>query len=482
MKDAIKSVSVKKNYVLNLLLNLLNLIFPLITFPYVSRVLGTTGIGKVDFATSVVQYFIFAGSLGIPLYGVREIARARNSKQETDKVFSELFIIGIISNLLSTVALLITILSVKKFNSEGLLFYLTSVNMLLNVFAIDWLFQGFEDYKYITIRSIIIKVISIFFIYMFIKQKNDYILYSVVSIIGISGSNILNILSARKYVKLQFRNLNLKKHLKPLFYIFSSQIAASIYLNLTTTMLGFMAAASAVGIYSAANKINKVVIAVVTALGLVLTPRLSTYFKNKQMDEIHLLLKQSIQFVLLISIPFIFALIAISDRLVPLFLGAKFGGAVMTMRILSPVILLVGISNVTNTQILIPMGKERYIAKSVVIAAVANFIANLCLIPIFKENGAAIATMVAELAVTIIQMYYSRNIIKNLIFNKENLNYPIASIAMTVVILIVKFFVHSALISLGLAFILGCSVYFLVLFLLKDKILNIIMKYLLRRA
>lgn len=482
MENTTKPVSVKNNYVLNLALNLLNLIFPLVTFPYVSRILGTTGIGKVDFANSVVQYFIFVGSLGLPVYGIREIAKARNSKEETNKVFSELFVIGIISNLLSTVVLLFTISFVHKFNSESVLFYLTSINMLLNIFSIDWLFQGFEDYKYITIRSIIIKVISLIFIFMFIKNKNDYVLYSVVSIIGISGSNILNILSSGKYVKIQFKNLNLKTHLKPLFYIFSSQIASSVYLYLNTTMLGFMVNMSSVGIYSSSNKINKVVIAIVTASGLVLTPRLSNYFKNKKMDEIHILLKQSIQFVLFISIPAIFAMEIISDRLVPLFLGKSFGAAVITMRILCPIILFIGLSNITNTQILIPMGKEKCITKSVIIAAVVNFITNFLLIPVFKENGAAIATLIAEFIVVGIQIYYSRDVLKNLIFNKDNLNYLIASIAMTIIIFIVKCIVPGIFISLVLSFILGCTVYFLVLFILKDTVLSIIIKYLLRRA
>lgn len=472
-----KNVSVKTNYIYNLLLNLFNLAYPLLTYPYISRVLGSDGIGKVDFANSIVQYFIYFGALGLPVYGVREIAKAKNSDKDRNKVFSELFTISFVANILSTIVLLFLIYYVNAFHKESKLFYITSINMFFNIFAIDWLFQGLENYKYITRRSIFVKLLSIIFLFTFVKGKNDYIIYAFVSIIGLSGSNIINAVSARKYVKLQFKNLNLKKHIKPLLYIFSSQIMSNIYLYLNTTMLGFMSNSSSVGFYTSANKINRVMISLVTSLGIVLTPRISNYFQENKIHQIKILLKQSIEFLFFISIPLIFAFLILSKNIILLFLGKNFVRSIVTLQILGPVILFVGLSNITNTQILIPIGKEKYITKSVFMAAILNFFTNLILVPILKENGAAISMLVAEFTVTVIQLYYSRNIIKGLIFNKENFKYVFASLIMSISLIITNILIKQMLICLFVSVLLGGLTYIITLFILKDPILNIIIDY-----
>lgn len=468
--------SIKRNFVYNILLTVLNLLFPLITFPYISRVLGSVGVGKVDFANSVIQYFILLGSLGLPLYGVREIAKVRDSIELRSKVFTELFSIGLIANLISTIALIILINSVPKFIVEQKLFYILLINMFFNIFSLDWLFQGLEEYKYITIRSIVVKIISLIFLFIFVKDKSQYVLYGIVSVIGVSGSNILNAFSLKKYVKISFKSLNLKRHLKPVLIIFASTFATSVYLNLNSTMLGFLAGDSHVGYFSAANKLNRIVIAIVTSLGVVVTPRISYYIKEGLKEEVNKILKFSVNFVFFIALPSTLALALLAPQVILIFSGKGFIPAIVTMRLINPIIIIVGLCNITSTLILIPMNKEKCILISVVLGALVNCLINFLLIPLFAENGAAIATVAAEIMVLFIQIYYSKDLLKGKIFNKDIQKYISASAIMSVIIYVIKLYVTKPFITLLLCTIIGGLVYIITLLLLKDEVVKVVLK------
>lgn len=471
-----KQKSLKINYIYNTLLTILNLIFPLVTFPYISRVIGSVGVGKVDFANSILQYFILIGTLGLPLYGVREIAKARDSIKERSKVFTELFLIGLIANIISTIAFVILINSVPKLLSEQRLFYVLLINMVLNIFSLDWLFAGLEEYKYITIRSIIVKIISIIFLFIFVKDKSQYVLYAMVSVIGISGSNILNAFSLKRYIKFNFKNLDLKRHVKPVFVIFSAVFATSIYLNLNSTMLGFLSGDSHVGYFSAANKLNRIVIAAVNSLGIVITPRIAYYINNNLMEEVHRILKLAIKFVFFIALPSVFALVLLAPEVIMIFSGNDFLPAITTMRLINPIIIIVGLCNIISTLILIPMNKEKCVLIAVIVGAITNFITNFILIPKFYENGAAVATVAAELVVLCIQIYFSREVLKGKLFNRDNSKYLIASIIMSFVIMGLKMLIDNSFISLLLCTIIGGAVYIVILVLFKDEIVKTAIK------
>lgn len=468
--------SIKKNFVYNMILTLLNLIFPLITFPYVSRILGSTGVGKVDFANSILQYFILIGTLGLPIYGVREIAKVKYSFEERSRVFSELFIIGLISNVLSTLSLVFIINSVPKIIAEQKLFYVLLVNMFLNIFSLDWLFQGLEEYRFITIRSIIVKILSMIFLFVFIRNKEQYVLYGLVSVISISGSNLLNAFSLRRYVKLTLKNIDLKKHIKPLLIIFSSSFATSIYMYLNSSMLGFLAGDSHVGYYAAANKLNRIVISVVASLVVVVTPRISYYFNEKLLKEVNNIIKFSISFVFCVAIPATFGLALLAPQAILVFSGKDFIPSIITMRLINPIIIVVGLCNVTSTLILIPMNKEKCVLKSVVLGAITNCAANFILIPTLYENGAAIATVLSEVVVLGVQMYYSRELLRGKILNKQNFLYLSSSIVMSIVVYLIGIIIKTPFLSLLIGIALGGITYIVILILFKDHIIFEVLK------
>lgn len=466
----IASKSLKVNYIYNMLLNVLNLVFPLITFPYVSRILGSTGVGKVAFAASVVQYFTILGSLGLPLYGIREIAKARDSLEERSKIFTELFTIGLIANAISMIILFILINTIPRFEVDKTLFYVTSINMVLNVFSIDWLFSGLEEYKYIALRSIIVKIISIIALFIFVKDRRDYIFYAMVNVIALSGSNLLNAISLSKFVKFNFFNINIRKHMKSVLIIFTAQVATSIYVNLDTTMLGFLSSESSVGYYSSAIKLNRIVVAIVTSIGAVVTPRISYYIKEKLIDEVNRIISFSLKFIMFVALPSMIGLAILAPQIIEIFSGQDFIPAVKTMRIINPVILVIGFASVTSTQILLPSGREKYITISVIAGAITNCTLNFILIPVFHENGAAAATVAAEFVVLMIQIYYSKDLFKFRIFTLDNIKYVISSLVMAIVIIFIGMFVKNDILLVLASIVLGGFIYLVMLVLLKDEI------------
>ena len=226
-----------KNFITNLIKILVNLIFPLITFPYISRILLPEGIGRITYVQSINNYFLLFINLGIPLYGIREIAKVRNNKLEKSKVFSEIFFLNIITTILGVVVY-ICFYNLNIIKNDKEIFLIFSLVLLFNFLSVDWFFQGIEDYKYITVRTVIIKILSTLFLFVFIKKSSDIYIYSIIVVFSLVGSNFFNIVRALKLVQLKLKGLNIKRHLKGIFIIFSMNLAISIYTNLDSVMLG----------------------------------------------------------------------------------------------------------------------------------------------------------------------------------------------------------------------------------------------------
>lgn len=470
-----KQKSIFKNYIFNVTLTILNLLFPIITFPYVSRVLGADGIGKVNFVNSVASYFVLFASLGIPAYGIREIARFRDNREEMSKVFCEIFAINFISTIICVVFYYISILSFKAFDKERLLYIITGTLILLNMFNIDWFYSGIEDYKFITIRSIIFKIVSIIMLFTLVHSKNNYVLYAAITVIAASGSNIVNMINCKKYVKFNFIKLNLKRHIKSIIILFSTQFAISIYVNLDSIMTGIIAGNASVGYYAAAIKINKMSLAIITALSSVLLPRLSYYIKNNMKKEFDSLILKSIQVILFLGIPMSLGVYMLAPEITLIFGGKEFIPTISCLRLTVPIILAIAFGYFINIQILMPLGKEKLAFRAAIFGSIINLILNLILIPHFKQNGTSIATSITEMCVTLNMALYSYSYIKGKIINKQNVKYLSASLFLILIItLTTKVFANNFLIIL-VSIILSCISYFGILFMVKDKIINMIM-------
>lgn len=439
----IKIKSVKFNFIMNAILTMSSFIFPLITFPYISRVLLVEGTGKVSFATSVVSYFSMFSMLGISSYGVRSCARVRNNKEELTKMVHELFIINSISTLIVYIIFIASLFVVDKFKDNSLLLVICSISMILNVVGVNWFYSAIEQYSYITIRSMIFKVISIVLMFLFVKNTNDYVVYAGITVFSGAGSNILNFIYLRNFISLKpLKSYNLKRHIKPMLTFFGISVATSIYTNLDNVMLGFMTDDTQVGLYSTSIKIKSILVSVITSLGAVLMPRLSYYIQNNMMEDFNKMIGKTFNFVSLLAIPLALYCGIFSKEIILLIAGEEFLGAVLPMRFLMLTIVCIGYSYITAVQMLVPLGMETKSVISYSICAVIDFVLNLLLIKRFGASAAAFSTMITELCVVIIQSIFLREYLYGILKKISILKLLISIIPATIVSIILKYTLH----------------------------------------
>ena len=408
--------SVKLNIIMNFILTMSNFIFPLITFPYVSRVLLPVGTGKVAFATSIVSYFSMIGMLGIPTYGIRACAKVRDDRVKLSKTVQEIMVINSIAMSLSLVFYLLAILFVPRMAEDKTLFMINIATLVFNLIGCEWLYKALEQYTYITVRSIALKVVSLVLMFAMVHQQSDYVIYGSITILASVGSNFFNFINLRKYLNLTWApDMNLKQHIKPIFSFFMMTVATTVYTNLDSVMLGFMKGDEAVGYYNAAVKIKTILVSLVTSMGAVLLPRLSFYLKEGRDGEFKQLTIRSLQFVCFISIPLWIYFTLYAKEGVYFLSGEAYAGSVVPMQIIMPTLFFIGISNLLGIQILVPMDREKDVLNSVLLGAIVNLLINIIAIPGFGAAGAAFGTLVAEFIVTLYQVYVLRSFLKEII-------------------------------------------------------------------
>ncbi len=414
-KNIVSPKSLKKNVVLNMTKTVMSLVFPLITFPYSSRVLGPVYIGKVNFAQSIVSYFALVAALGISTYAVRESAKLRDDRKNLSVFVKEVFSLNMISTVIAYILFTLALVVVPSFGAYRELLCICGASILFATLGMDWLYTGLEKFKYITIRSIAFQFISLILLFVFVRNQNDYLKFAGISVVSSVGSNICNFIHARYFIDLRVKVQGLKKHLKPVFTLFAMSAAVSIYTVLDTTMLGFIKGDEAVGIYTAATKINRMVIMMITAATAVLLPRLS-YYADKDRNEFLRLANKAVQFVVMFSVPCAAGLFVLAEPAVILFSGEQFLPAIPVMKIMNAVIVFISLGCLMGGNVLISAGKEKSSLASTVVGAGSNFSLNLIFIPKYGAAGAAIGTVCAEFLVMTTQFILGRKIIdwKNL--------------------------------------------------------------------
>lgn len=462
--------SVKFNFIMNFILTASNFIFPLITFPYVSRILGASGTGKVSFAISVVSYFTMVAALGIPTYGIRAIARARNNQEKLNKTTQEILSIHLIMMILVAIVYIIAINFIPRFQSDKTLFLVVGVTILLDPLGVNWLYQGLEQYGYIAKRSIFLKFVGLILMFMFIHSPEDYVFYGVTSILASVGSNVLNFINLRKYVSLKpVGNYNIKRHLKPIMILFAQVIAVNIYTNLDNVMLGFMKTDVDVGLYTAAVKVKSILVSLVTSLGVVLLPRLSYYIIVNKKDEFYALIRKAYNFVIVVALPLmLFTIFYARDCLIFLS-GKEFIGATLAMQIIAPTILLIGLSNLLGIQVLTPLNKEKQLVYSVVAGAIADLILNIIFIPKMGAAGAAFGTLVAELVVLLVQVFYLKRLFFDIASKIQYWKVIISLVLASETSIKLSSYVNMIFLKLLIAGVSFFAVYGIVLLLSKEK-------------
>lgn len=432
--------SIKSNFVYNLLNTSLGILFPLISFPYASRILMAERIGEVNFFQSIIQYILLLTSLGIPMYAIREIAKVRDNVVLRNKTLLEILVLNLILTVLGYFLVFVIIMTIDKVQVNVPLFLILSVSIILTTIGCDWFYQGVEDFKYITIRGIIVRSLSLVLLFLFVKTQQDVLYYAICITIGSLGGNIFNFFRLRKYVKISdlvVKELKPFRHIKPVLRIFVLNLIVSIYINLNVIMLGFMKNNESVGLFTSATKLTHVILTIVTSLGAVLLPRMSNMISNNQVTEFRELAQKSLDFIILLTLPVSFGLVILADFLIPIFCGDTYADAILTLRILAPIIIFIGISNVLGIQILYPQGHEKIVIFSTAAGAIINLLLNLWLIPKYSQNGAALATLIAEFVVTATMWWIGRRLIF-VIWKKSYWGNIIATFVMLITVYFMK--------------------------------------------
>lgn len=466
--------SVKVNYILNLINTGTQMLFPLITFPYVCRVIEADGIGQINFFQSIISYISLFTCLGIPMYAIREIARDRSDVVQMNRTAMEILLLHSMLTLVGYAIVAILCLTVPQIQVNIPLFLILSLTIFFTAIGCEWFYQGIEDFKYITIRGLIIKTVSVVLLFIFVKSKTDLLYYGCYTVFGVLGGNIFNFFRLRKYIHREniiFSELHIKRHVKPVLKVFSFSVVTSIYLQLNTVLLGFMKNALAVGYFAAATKVMQMLLTMSACLGSVMMPRASHLIAENKEDEFNRLIQKSYDFTLAIALPMTIGLIFCAPSLITALCGVKFEHSILPSQIIAPIILMVAISNVFGIQVLFPKGKINIVTLCCGIGAVADLILNLCLIPFFSYIGTSIAYLGAEVATTVSMYFIGRRYIPIIYFKKSHLTYALGCIVMAFALYGLSLLQLPTLTILLLQGCCGVLAYFIILCICKDEML-----------
>lgn len=461
--------SLMKNSIFNIIYKGFTAVFPLLTTTYIARVLLPEGVGKVEYAMTVVSYFVTVASLGIPSYGIKAISQATTEKERSN-IFIELILINFISTAICTVCYYLFIFNVSYFSDRVHLFCVVGLMLFLNLFNIEWFLQGVEEYSYIAVRGILIKMIAFIGMLCFVKNQSDYIIYAFILCVGTAGNYLLNIFRAKKYIVIKNCDIHIKRHLVPVLVLFATTIATQLYTMLDSIMLEFFHGEVYVGYYSTSVKIVRMIYSVSIALVAPFYPRISGYVKEGKMEEMNDILSKGVRIVSIIAVPSAIGLFLMSDWIVLVLFGTAFYPSIITLKILCPLVVVFSFAYLLGHIVLMSLGKEKNILYSTIIGASINIVLNALLIPRFQHNGAAISSLVAEIIVTLYVISVSR---KNISI-KINYNFFLSLVLAISLMCLVVIFLRDVLFDLSLAnMFLICFIasilYFFVLFILKNE-------------
>ena len=463
--------SVKFNFIMNFIMAASSIVFPLITFPYVSRVLMAAGNGKVATASAVITYFNMFASLGIPTYGIRACAKVRDDRDKLSQTVQELLIINSVTMLITCAAFVFTVALVPEFAAEKELYVINGIGMVLNMFAITWLYNALEQYAYITVCNLLVKLVSLVLMLIMVKRPDDYILYGGITVFASSASYVFNFVYALRFISFKKKGpYNFRVHMKPIIRFFSMSAATSVYTNLDVVMLRFMKGDTEVGYYNAAIKVKTILTTLITSLGTVLLPRLSYYVKQNEKERFYQMIGKAVNFVVIAGLPLTVYFMLYADESILFLAGEGYEGSVLPMIVLMPTVLLIGLSNITGIQILTPQNLEQKVLNSIVAGAVIDFVLNLVLIPRFASTGAGLATLAAEAAVLVIQCVYLKNIIGQIVREVSLGKILLASAVSCAAGIFVKVTVDlGAFLTLAISACVFFGVYGLVLLVTREK-------------
>ena len=468
--------NIKKNFIYNISYQILILIIPFITTPYVARVLGADGVGTYSYTYSIAYYFMTFALLGINSYGNRLIAKVREDKEKMSKEFFSLYSLQIITSVIMIVLYYVYIIIFEKEYLK--IAIIQSIYVWSAIFDINWFFQGLEKFKLIVVRNAFIKLISLIAIFIFVKNSEDLWKYVPILALGTLCSQLILHNFLRKYIKFTKFNFNdIKKHIKLVLVLFVPVIAITFYKVMSKIMLGNLSTITEVGYYENAEKVINVPISIITAIGTVMLPSVSNLISKGEEKKVEEYLYKMTKFIYFLVIPMSLGIILISDNFVNLYLGSDFAKSSMVLKILAISMIFSSTANVLRTQYLIPKEKDKGYVVSVILGAIVNLVFNIIFIKLWNSTGAALATLMAEVTVAISQLLYVKKKIRVKEILTSSIKYILISLIMFVVCMLYNILNLHAAVELILQIVTGIIIYMIILFIAKDEfIIEIINK------
>lgn len=469
-----------ENSIYSVIYQVFAILLPLISGIYVARVLSVEGVGKVGVAQNFVSYFTLLAPLGIPAYGTREIAKLRGRDEDKNLLFSELFFLNLISTLIFTLLYILIILHFPVYAGELKLYLACGLSLVFNLINVDWIYQGEEEYGYITARSVMCKAVSLLFLFLFVKASENYVRYALISVFAACGGWIFSIFHVRKYVHIKFRGIRLIRHLPFLGIFVASSMLGSIYSKLDISMLGAIAGNVSAGYYIYAFRIAEILIIGCISITAVFMPRLSLLYE-KDISEFYRILDLGSRILIFLSFPIMIGTVLLSEDIIYLLFGQDFMPAALPLRMLSPLIVIRSVGDLLCYQLLLCTRNESRKLPAYFVGAVLNFILNYLLIPMIKENGAVIATVFTELLIQLMTYYSMKKLMEIPLDGQAVRQAVLSSLLMSILLVIIYRKLPLGLYRIIYISISGMLSYILINIIMKNRLANDALTYLIRK-
>lgn len=456
----------------------------MITFPYAARVLLPEGIGTINFFSSIINYIVLLTNLGIPLYAVKEVAKFQNDKILRDKNTVEIIILSTILCLFGYIIVWVLAELVPDIHKQSTLFFVLSLTIIFNTIGVNWFYQGVEDFKFITIRSIVIRTIGALCLFLFVKTSSDLLIYGLITVGSTVGNNFINFIHLKKYIDwkvIKYHDLQILRHVNPAFHIFILNLITSLYIHLNSIMLGFMQGDEEVGYFTAGTRITHIGLALISSIGIVLLPRGTNLLQNGDLKGFESIISKSVRLTIALSFPMIMGLMILGTPVTLVFCGPNYADSIPILYLNAPVILFISLTNVMGIQVLYPKNKVNLVILSVTGGAIGNIILNIILIPAYGATGAAISTLFAEFSVLLFQIILGNSYYPfkwKAVFPSR---YIIATIVMGIVILPIHYIVRDFILQLLIGIPFGVLIYGVCLLFFKDDIMGEIQKIFIKK-
>lgn len=454
--------SIKKNFLYNLILTLSSYIISFIVFPYVSRVLGVEFYGKVGFAENVVSYFSLFSTLGITVIGVREIAACGKDREKRSDVFSSLIGLLVLNTAIVLLIFFTAIAFIPRFRAEHTLLLFGSFSLVCTALAIEWFYQGTENFRYVTLRTLAIRIVYAFCVFLFVKDPQDFVLYYVLTVVSVVLNTSINLFYSRNFADFSFSRIKIRQFFKPFYSLGLYRLMVSMYTTFNVVFLGFVCSDETVGYYYVSTKIYTICIGVLTAFTSVMMPRMSNLLSNNQFSQFKENIGKSFELVFSFAFPIIVGCVILASPLISLLSGNGYEGAVVPMRIIMPVVMISGLAQIWVIQVLMPLKEDKIILYGAIVGAAVGVALNFLLTGKLGAVGSALVLLLSELAGNSVTLIYA---LRRKLFSfplRNLLRHTVASIPYAVICLASLFLFDNSFIILGAAFI-SCAVYFVFL-------------------